>query len=123
MVENPGPGFDGLRSNPAIDGLCDQTLIMSSASSGASRVAFSSGSATRIGNAVATSATPRTASGSRLASSSAIRDPMLWPTAINRRHVGGPQRIGDAVGHRLDGRREAGPSLRMWPGRSSASTP
>ena len=48
-------------------------------------------------------------SGARAAASSAISEPMLWPTSAARSHAGGVEQRQHPVGHRLDaGQRRAG---------------
>ena len=102
--------------------LCDQTLIMSIAAARRSRVAASSASDTRIGKAAATSATPRTRSAggapvrARSASPCCGRPAAaaLAPLASACRRA-----ARSAIASTLA---SAGPALRMWPGRSKAST-
>ena len=113
----PGPGLEGLGDMVE----CDQMLTMSMARSSSSRAASSNASDTRIGYALPTSASLLMRPGAAPAVSSAASEPMLWPISIARST---PAASSSASSQALMSSMlaSAGPALRPWPGRSTAST-
>ena len=84
--------------------------------------ASSRASDTFIGYAVASSAMARTACGWRAAHSSAISEPMLWPntsTGARTPAAATSAMIQSAIASTVA---SGAPALRLWPGRSTAST-
>jgi hypothetical protein len=93
---NPGPGWTAARQRARSPALCDQTLIICIAAAGSSRVAASRASDTFIGTAAAQQGDAGHPLAQARATSSAISDPMLWPTSSQRGWPAG-QRRGDAI--------------------------
>jgi hypothetical protein len=107
-------------------GECDQVLIMEIALGSFSFAAPSSASETGIGTAVPTSAMRAMRTGWRDAHSSAVSEPMLWPTsetlfAVSPAPTFSSSSSIQSASASIDG--SGAPVLRPWPGRSTASTP
>ena len=113
----PGPGYDGLLAMPE----CENALTIAMARAGSSRAVASKASLTFIGYAVPTITRPLARSGARDAASSAISEPMLWPT---RCALATPAASSKASSQSADASMLAsgGPAERPCPGWSTAST-
>ena len=107
----PGPGYEGLLAR--VD--CESALTMSMAFSGASRAVLNSVSDTFIGQVVPIITRRLARVGAPAAASSAISEPMLWPThaACATPAVSSSASAQPASASTLA---SGGPALRPWPG-------
>jgi hypothetical protein len=100
----------------------EKLTTRSMAASTSLRDRSSSACGTGMGTQVPSITSCVTRSGARAAASSAISEPMLWPASAARCTPAASISAStqSAMASTLF---SAGPSLRMWPGRSTASTP